>query len=87
MLLVWTNIVVSIDGYIFDNGCAVYSSLLPTMFQKLHPCNDKMYAANGTVMSVAGIGTACSLSDVLYLPDLQANLFSQKQAKREGASI
>ena len=76
-----------IHRWIFDNGCTAHSAFLPTMFQELHPCNDKMYAANGTVMSVAGIGTAGSLSIVLYLPDLQANLFSQKQAMREGASI
>ena len=46
-----------------------------------------MFAANGTVMTVAGIGTAGSISNVLYLPDLQADQFSLMQAMREGATI
>ena len=46
-----------------------------------------MYAANGAPMKVTGIGTAGTVPNVLYLPDLQANLFSQKQAMREGAKI
>ena len=57
------------------------------MFHKLGPCQDQMLAANGTSMSVCGTGVAGSISNVLYLPDLQANLYSQKQALREGASI
>ena len=35
----------------------------------------------------SGTGTAGSISNVLYLPDLQANLYSQKQAMREGSSV
>ena len=57
------------------------------MFHKLEPCQEQMLAANGTSMSVCGTGVAGSISNVLYLPDLQANLCSQKQAMREGASI
>ena len=38
-------------------------------------------------MGVRGTGVAGSISNVLYLPDLQANLYSQKQGMREGASI
>ena len=46
-----------------------------------------MYAANVSPMRVTSFGTADSVPNVLFLPDLQANLFSQKQAKREGAII
>ena len=61
-----------IHRWIFDNGCTAHSAFLPTMFQEPHL--DKMYAAKGTVMSVAGIGSAGLLSNVFYLPDLQAIL-------------
>ena len=46
-----------------------------------------MFAANGTSMSVRGTGVAGSIFNVLYLPDMQVNLYSQKQAMCEGASI
>ena len=57
------------------------------MFRNLEPCQDQMFAANGIVISVRGTGTASSILNVLYFPDLQANLYSQKQAMREGSSI
>ena len=38
-------------------------------------------------MKVTGIGTAGTVPNLLYLPDLQAHLFSQKQAMGEGAII
>jgi hypothetical protein len=73
--------------WIFDTGCTTHGAYLASMFKDLKPCEDKMYAANGAAMKIEGCGTAGSISRVLYLPELQANLFSQKQAKREGAKI
>jgi hypothetical protein len=46
-----------------------------------------MYAANGARMTIGGLGTAGPFSDVLFLPDLRVNLFSQKQAMRDGSRI
>jgi hypothetical protein len=38
-------------------------------------------------MTIGGLGTAGPFSDVLFLPDLRVNLFSQKQAMRDGSRI
>jgi hypothetical protein len=45
-----------------------------------------MFAANGNPMTVGGVGEAGPFSKVLFLPDLQVNLFSQKQVRQEGAT-
>jgi hypothetical protein len=46
-----------------------------------------MYALNGARMTIGGLGTAGPFSDVLFLPDLRVNLFSQKQAMRDSSRI
>jgi hypothetical protein len=46
-----------------------------------------MYAANGALMPIGGLGTAGPFSNVLFLPDLSVNLFSQKQAMHDGWKI
>jgi hypothetical protein len=46
-----------------------------------------MFAANGNRMAVGGIGKAGPFSRVLFLQDLQVNLFSQKQARQDGGTI
>jgi hypothetical protein len=46
-----------------------------------------MYAANGARMTIGGLGTAAPFSNVLFLSDLRVNLFSQKQAMRDGSRI
>ena len=75
------------NRWIFDNGCTAHSAFFREMFTDLTTCEDVMYAANGTQIRIEGQGNAGSISNVLYLPELQANLFSQKQAMREGAKI
>jgi hypothetical protein len=46
-----------------------------------------MYAANGALMPIGGLGTAGPFSNVLFLPDLRVNLFLQKQAMHDGWKI
>lgn len=73
--------------WIFDTGCTSHSAYLRSMFSVLNPHDESMFAANGNAMTVGGIGDAGPFSKVLFLPDLQITLFSQKQAMKEGASI
>ena len=84
MLSVWINIVVSIAGYLIMSVLLIVTSFRQCFKSSTLTMTRCMQL---TVMSVAGIGTTALLSNVLFLPDLQANLFSQKQAMREGASI
>lgn len=87
------NVILSMDQHfhdytwIFDNGCTAHSSLQAQMFSSLQTCKRVMYAANGVAMRVTEYGTAGTIPKVLYLPNIQANLFSQKQAMLEGAII
>ena len=62
----------SAHRWIFDNDCSAHSAFLHIMFHHIEPCQDQMFAANGTSMSVRGTGVAWSISNVFYLPDLQA---------------
>jgi hypothetical protein len=57
------------------------------MFNILRPCSETMLAANGAPMNISGQGKAGPLEDVLCLPDLRINLFSQKQAMRQNSHI
>ena len=66
--------------WIFNNGWTAHSASTRQMFTSLEPCHYLMYAANGALINVTGIGTAGTVPNVLYLPDLQVILFSQKQA-------
>ena len=81
----WISTVQPIDGSSIKVALHTVRSFV--LCYKLEMCQDQMLAANDTSMSVCGTGVAGSISNVLYLLDLQANLYSQKQAKREGASI
>ena len=73
------------------SSVTVILGFLTTTAELIVPLHDKclllwslVYAANGAPINITGIGTA---GTVLYLPDLQVNLFSQKQAIREGVII
>jgi hypothetical protein len=57
------------------------------MFISLQPHDEPMYAANRALMPSGGLGTAGPFSNVLFLPDLRVNLFSQKQAVHDGWRI
>ena len=65
-------------------GMPIYISQMLTFLQS---CECVIYAANGSAMRVTGCGAAGTFPNVLYLSNLQANLFSQKQVMREGATI
>jgi hypothetical protein len=57
------------------------------MFNSLQPHDVPMYAANGALMPIGELGTAGPFSNVLFLPDLRVNIFSQKQAMHDGWKI
>jgi hypothetical protein len=75
------------NRWIFDTGCTAHSSYLRTMFQTVRPCTETMFAANGAPMPISGIGHAGPFDHVLFLPDLRINLFSHKQAMRQGEGV
>jgi hypothetical protein len=75
------------NRWIFDTGCTAHSAYLHEMFISLQPHDEPMYAANGALMPIGGLGTAGPFSNVLFLPDLRVNLFSQKQAMHDGWKI
>jgi hypothetical protein len=65
------------NRWIHDTGCTAYSAYLRETFHSLIAHDEPMYAANGARMTIGGLGTAGPFSDVLFLPDLPVNLFSQ----------
>jgi hypothetical protein len=76
------------NRWIYDTGCTAHSAYLQSMFHILHPCSETMLAANGAPMNISVQGKAGPFfEDVLCLPDLRINLFSQKQAMRQNSHI
>jgi hypothetical protein len=75
------------NRWIYYTGCTAHSAYLRETFHSLVAHDEPMYAANGTHMTIGGLGTAGPFSDVLFLPDLRVNLFSQTQAMRDGSRI
>jgi hypothetical protein len=76
-----------LNRWIYDTGRTAHRAYLRETFHSLVAHDEPMYAANGARMTIGGLGTAGPFSDVLFLPDLRVNLFSQKQAMRDGSRI
>ena len=73
--------------WVFDPACSFHLAWDADYFQSLHLHDDRMRAANATPLVVQGIGKAGSVPNVRLAPEVDVNLYSHPQAKRDGDKV
>ena len=74
----------SSNMWVFDPACSFHLAWDPDYFQSLELHDDRMRAANATPLVIQGVGKAGTVPNVRLAPEVDVNLYSHPQAKRDG---
>lgn len=85
----------NMDKWYVDSGATKHMTSRRDWFVNINPIDLKVTVANGTKINAEGIGKIAintdtsvkALNDVIYVPNLQTNLLSVKQAVEKGFTV